>query len=205
MQHLEVETKFEITAADFERLQSIGRVSRREDQLNVYYDAQWTLAERSATLRIRFNDASDPVLTLKVPVSHDGVQRVMREFEVTLPRCHPSLLPSPHPTSIDVERELPEQIRDYLLCLGVTRVNRVGWVRNTRLVLEIADIGRIELDRLCLPDGSVVHEAEIETSSASVQERLARLVCSYVPAARPSSVSKFQRFHQAATSAASSP
>lgn len=198
MQHLEVETKFELTANGFECLKAIGRVCRREDQLNVYYDAEWKLANNSATLRIRFHDRSNPVLTLKIPICRSGAQRVMRELEIALSRQGPMLLRSQHPTSIDVERDLPKELGQYLLCIGVHHVQRVGWVRNTRLVLEISDVGYIELDRLELPDGSVVHEAEIETESAWAQERLAQIVCRHVPDAKPSTANKFQRFRQAA-------
>src|SRR5689334_13004008 len=70
MHHLEVESKFELSAEGFERLKNRGAIGRCEDQLNVYYDAQWTLADHAATLRIRFHRGSDPLLTLKIPVSH---------------------------------------------------------------------------------------------------------------------------------------
>src|SRR6185437_4110408 len=80
--HLEVETKFEISSGDFDRLQTIGNVRRCERQLNVYYDAHWKLADSACTLRIRLANYSSPILALKVPVSKAGEQRVMREFEV---------------------------------------------------------------------------------------------------------------------------
>jgi uncharacterized protein YjbK len=197
MQHLEVETKFELSANGFECLKTIGRVCRSVDQLNVYYDAGWKLADNSATLRIRFHDRSNPVLTLKIPILRSGAQRVMRELETVLSRQGPMLCRSQHPISIDVERDLPEEVAQYLLCIGVHHLQRVGWVRNTRLVLEIGDVGHIELDRLELPDGSVVHEAEIETESTWAQERLAQIVCRHVPDAKPSTTNKFQRFRRA--------
>jgi hypothetical protein len=64
-------------------------------------------------------------------------------------------------------------------------------------VVEIVDIGQIELDRLELPDGSVVYEAEIESDSDWAHEHLAQLVWQYAPDARPSTESKFQRFRAA--------
>ena len=138
------------------------------------------------------------MLSLKIPVSRHGAQRVMQEIEVTLPKHSQSRLKSQHPMCIDVEHELPEQFGEYLLCLGVRRVERVGWVRNTRLVLEIEDHGQIELDTLELPDGSVVHEVEIESANDSVHEHLTQLVCQHAPQAMPSTVSKFQRLRRIA-------
>lgn len=201
MQRLEVESKFELSAEGFECLKHLGRIHQREDQLNVYYDAQWLLADNSVTLRIRFIRGGDPLLTLKIPVSHAGYQRVMREFELRLPAHSAAPFHSPRPISIDIDRDLPEQWRKHLLGLQVRQVYRVGWVRNTRLLLSIDALGQLELDRLELPDGSVVYEAEIETNSQSAQERLVELVRRHVPDAAPCAISKFQRFRQAATHA----
>jgi len=195
--HLEVETKFELSVDDFECLKALGRVAHYEEQLNVYYDAHWKLADNAVTLRIRFNDGSDPVLTLKMPISQTGTRRVMREFEIVLSRNEAIPFRSHHPMRIDIERELPDQLGEYLLHLGIRHVHRVGWVRNTRLVLEIENVGHIELDRLELPDGSVVHEVEIESDSESAHRRLEQIICLHAPHARPSSISKFQRFRHA--------
>jgi hypothetical protein len=200
MQNLEVETKFELTPDGFERLKSVGSISRCEEQLNVYYDAQWKLADRSSTLRIRFYDASPPVLTLKIPVTENGDQRVMREYEIALVPHHSSLGRSCRPPSIDVEHELPREFGEWLLVLGVKQVQRMGWVRNTRIVLNVDSVGQLELDRLELPDGTVIHEVEIESPDDWVHERLSRFVCRYAPDAKPSRISKFQRFRAAVTS-----
>lgn len=199
MQHLEIESKFELSAEDFEILKHLGVVIQRKQQLNVYYDTHWKLADSASTLRIRFDDDSDPVLTLKVPVARTGPKRTMREFEFALPAYRSVLSRSRHPAAIDVGRELPQELSDCLLFLGVNRVERVGWVRNTRFVLAIESFGQIELDRLELPDGSVVHEAEIESHDPGAHEYLARLVCERAPAATPSKLSKFQRFRDAVT------
>ena len=199
MQRLETESKFELTPEAFERLKALGNIARQEDQLNVYYDAQWKLAEHSATLRVRFHAGARPVLTLKLPVSHAGSHRVMKEFEVVLSNKRGSCLRSPRPNSIDIETQLPKQFRDRLRELGITQVQRVGWVRNMRVVVIIENMGQLELDRLELPDGSVVHEVEIESRSESVRNHLADVVCRYAPDAMPSKINKFQRFRLAAT------
>ncbi|MEO9226594.1 MAG: CYTH domain-containing protein [Gemmatimonadaceae bacterium] len=190
-----------MSETDFDALKRLGHIASRAEQLNVYYDAAWKLADSSTTLRIRFKDGADPVLSLKIPVSHSGSRRVMQEIELTLPKGCPALLPSRHPMRIDVDRQLPDDFCEYLRQLGVKHLERVGWVRNTRYVLEIEDIGSIELDRLELPDGSVVHEAEIESDNDWTHRSLADFVCQYAPQARPSAVSKFQRFRRAAVTA----
>lgn len=189
MAHLEVESKFEVPADGFETLKQAGTLERREEQLNVYYDANWVLANSSATLRVRINSRGESVLTLKLPISLSGNQRVMKEFEMPTTKC---------PRSIDIDRHLPREFANALSAFGIQKVERVGWVRNTRFVVALGGIGDVELDRLRLPDGTVFHEAEIETTSELAQERLADLVYDLVPAAKPSRVSKFQRFRQAA-------
>jgi len=198
--HLEVETKFEISSGDFDRLQTIGNVRRCERQLNVYYDAHWKLADSACTLRIRLANYSSPILALKVPVSKAGEQRVMREFEVLARDLRLESGASLHPTKIDAERELPDELQQQLARFGVRHLQRVGWVRNTRLTVEVQGIGAVELDRTKLPDGTVAHEAEIESPDAVVQRKLAVLVrhCAYD--AKPSHVSKFERFRRAALS-----
>lgn len=198
---LEYETKYELSSQGFDRICGAWEVRHRHNQLNVYYDAEWRLAECASTLRIRFDGDSTPMLTLKVPVTTDGAKRVMREFELPVPRSWSTHGRSIRPKSIDVERDLPLELACYLRALGITRVVRVGWVRNTRLVMEAEGGGCIELDRLELPDGSVFHEAEIEAESESLHAHLSRLVTTIAPEATPSRVSKFQRFRQAALAA----
>src|SRR6185437_1134300 len=127
MLHLEVETKFELNADDFEHLKSVGRVTQREEQHNVYYDAGWKLAESSTTLRIRLNSWAHAVLCLKIPVSVTGRRREMREIELALREARPGSFESYHPATIDVSRQLPREFSDYLRYLGVDEVQRVGW------------------------------------------------------------------------------
>jgi uncharacterized protein YjbK len=197
MQRIEHESKFELPADGFERLKSAGRIAKCEEQLNVYYDQNWVLADHAATLRVRFPAGDVPVLTLKIPVSQSGAKRVMKEMEVSFDPNSAPPLASPRPSVIDVEHELPNYLATYVLALGVRRLYRVGWVRNTRLVVDVESCGQLELDRLELPDGKVVYEAEIESADDEQQKRLARFVCQNVPEARPSQLSKFQRFRQA--------
>jgi uncharacterized protein YjbK len=195
---LEVETKFELDASEFEQLKRSAHVAKCIDQVNVYYDRAWKLAELTATFRVRFSRGKPPVLTLKLPVSVAGDTRTMQEFEYCLAHrpCVRSVAQYPE---IDVDRELPPDLGDVLLRLGVNRLQRLGWVRNRRYVLDVGGPGKIELDELRLPDGQTVYEAEIDTDDRTAQERLANWVRSAVPEARPSLVSKFQRFRAAVT------
>jgi uncharacterized protein YjbK len=203
MSQLEIESKYELTAADFERLLTLGQVSSCADQLNVYYDAEWKLADSASTLRIRFGASIDPVLTLKVPVAQNGSRRVMREFEIRLARDNATSTGSHHPAAIHVERDLPSELRYYLVQLGVNKLVRMGWVRNSRTVLEVSGIGSLELDRLELPNGTTYYEVEIESNTDRVHESLVQWVRTYAPDAKPSLVSKFQRFRAAVTESAS--
>jgi uncharacterized protein YjbK len=193
--HTEIETKLELDEAGFERLKTLGRVASKQDQLNVYYDCGWRLADAAATCRVRFCGPSDPVLTVKVPVSHSGEQRVMREFDAPVGAgCEAAANVR---RRIDVRVDLPGPVSEALLALSIDFVERVGWVRNRRWVLIFDAIGEIELDELRLPDGTTVFESEIEADDPSVHEALATFIRREVPSARPSKLSKFQRFRQA--------
>lgn len=199
MAKLEVESKFELTEAEFESIRNAWKVRGCRRQLNVYYDLGWRLAELSATLRIRFDEDATPVLTLKVPVSANGAKRTMCEFEVPISEHWRTERGSARPKSLDVQNDLPGNLAGPLEALGVSCLARVGWVRNTRLEVDADGSGVIELDRLELPDGSTFLEAEIETNSQEQHELLTRKLAELAPHARPSRLSKFQRFRAAAS------
>lgn len=200
MNKQEVESKFELSVDEFQSLLKCGVVARRDEQLNVYYDANWSLAEQSSTFRIRFHKGSAPVLTLKTPVARHGARRTMREIEFEVGPHSQLPLKSARPKMFCVADDLPEDISHDLLSLGIDHLTRVGWVRNIRLTVFFAGAGSIELDTLHLPDGSTVHEAEVDTDDAVQHAALAALICRCVPTARPSSISKFQRFRRATRS-----
>jgi uncharacterized protein YjbK len=200
----EIETKFELDESGFQRLKAAGRVESCTQQLNVYFDDNWSLANQAATFRIRFTPDGPPEATLKVPVSQEDATRTMKEIEVLLRehRAGDRFVSLPH-RRLDVSRDLPFELRSEILRLGVKSLQRVGWMRNTRYVVAIEPEGQIELDRTILPDGSTVFEAEVESEDAVTHRKLSRFILSRVPWAKPSGMSKFQRFRQAAEAARS--
>lgn len=192
----EVETKFELDAAAFERLKSAALITNVTEQLNVYYDCAWELAEHAGTFRVRFALGTRPVVTLKLPVSTIGRRRVMCELETTPDRCFGGRhLPS---GSIRVNAQLPEAFEDALTAIGISELSRVGWVRNQRWSLEV-DGDTLELDRLKLPNGQIIYEAEIDTPNTAAHLRLADWIKYWAPTAKPSEISKFQRFRIASS------
>lgn len=192
----EVESKFALDVEDFNRLRRSGRLQRCVNQLNVYYDQSWRLAKLSATFRIRFSDGSDPILTLKLPVSTPEGPRVMREFEYKLPNDAYSQEKLRH-AEFDVDRELPPEIGEPLLGLGLNRLQYLGGMRNCRYIIVIENLGNIELDEVSLPDGTQYYEAEIEDPDAERHRRITEWLHSAAPTARRSHLSKFQRFREA--------
>jgi uncharacterized protein YjbK len=193
---MEVETKFELNAASFDHLKHVAQVKSCSDQINVYYDRAWRLANHAATFRVRFSKGQAPVLTLKIPVRNRDDVRVMKEYEYRVGGARHVRAVAQH-AEIDVDRELPPDLGLALLRLGVNRLERVGWVRNQRFLLHSPEVGQFELDRLQLPDGRVVYEAEIESEDPQVHERFARWLRSEAPEARASRLSKFQQFRAA--------
>lgn len=195
----EIETKFELDEIGFKLLKSAGRVEKCIRQLNVYFDANWALANMAATFRVRLTPHAPPEATLKLPVTQTGTTRTMKEIEVLLrePESSTRSMPLPH-RHLDVSRDLPFELRAEILRLGVKSLERVGWMRNTRYLVSIEAGGHIELDCTILPDGSTVFEAEIESPDTTTHRRLSQLILNTVPWARPSRMSKFQRFRKAA-------
>lgn len=195
MNHIEIEAKYEVSEDSFARLQSSGTVIRREQQLNTYYDCRWALASRSITFRIRRLHLAPPVITMKVPVKESSRGRVMRELEVNLSSKARKVK---EPASLEVANDLPPAFQRELRSIGVNRLEKVGSIRNTRVVVGLAGLGEIDLDRVELPDGTIVYEVEIEHSNDAIRAQLVGIVLQIAPGARPSTLSKFQRFYEAA-------
>ncbi|MBZ4336409.1 CYTH domain-containing protein [Corallococcus sp. AS-1-12] len=195
---LEIETKLEISRIDFNRLLSGNQVKKTTEQLNIYYDFNWLLAAASATFRIRLALGKPAVATLKIPLSTRNGQRTSRELETP---ARQAITPLGHvaspPRNLDVRSHLAPSFRDELLGLNIPFLNRVGYMRNTRHVIELTNVGCIEVDWVRLPDGNDFYEVEIENDDLALQRRLAHLVVNQAPSARPSTVSKFERFQRA--------
>lgn len=189
MSKTEIESKLELSADDFEVLRCSGRIADVDQQLNVYYDCRGQLSVRSATFRVRLRAGRRPVMTLKLPKSREGARRTSVEVEREVTggeRVRPPALRS---------LDLPNEFAQCLGELGIDRLDRVGWMRNTRYVVFFTgDEHPIELDCTSLPDGSTVYEAEIECDDLAVHERLVDTVYRLARSARPSKTSKFERF-----------
>lgn len=195
---MEVELKLELDGASFERLLTMGRLSKRIDQLNVYFDHDWLLADAAITCRVRVAEGC-AMLTVKIPRGRDGSSRAMLELEDVLPSERLAALRSAGVlrSSVSLRDVLPNAIQEEIASLGVSEVACVGWTRTTRYVLSFDELGELELDRVRLPGGKIAYEVEIEHTDPSVRGRLAELVHQLAPEASPSSLSKFQRFRLA--------
>jgi len=193
----ETETKLELDANGAERVLALGVVERRIDQLNVYYDDHWRLSGRGITVRIRFVRGERPVLTAKILEAWEGHRRTMQEIEVSLAGGLGSGARSA-PRSIDVETDLPADIAAAIRAAGCRQLQRVGWVRNHRTVVALPGAGRVEVDRLRLPDGTTIYEAEIETPDHAVSDRAIAMIRRAVPSATLSRMGKYERFARTA-------
>lgn len=199
MQKLETETKLELNRDGFQVILEGGVLRKKVDQLNIYFDSHWKLANRKSTFRIRLSHNKSPQITFKIPVSINKDRRVAKEFEFDL-----NAESSGHSHDIRilaktllVKRLLPSDMAAEMKALGIQKLERVGWVRNSRYVVAFYGYGEIELDHLKLPDGSDFFEVEIEESDPLLRNKLVTLIRELVPDARPSLLSKFERFRQA--------
>lgn len=187
---VEVESKFELSEADFRHLLDSGRLVKRKEQLNVYYDADGKLSEAAVTFRVRFTRGRPPRVTLKIPTSQDRDKRTALEVEAD----YESRLPL---RCFNVQSDLPREFSSPLEDLGVLTVRRVGWMRTTRWVVALEDDLQVELDRVALPNGRVFFEAEVEESEDERHSRAIGEIRRRVSQAIPSRSSKFERFASA--------
>jgi hypothetical protein len=192
----ETETKLELDASGAERVVGLGVVERQIDQLNVYYDDHWRLAEGRMTVRIRFVHGARPVLTAKVLRSWEGHRRTMEELEISLEGGLGGGARTA-PREIDVEADLPREIAAPIRAIGCRRLQRVGWVRNQRTVVALPGAARVEVDRLRLPNGAIIFEVEIETPDHAASDRAIAMIRSAVPSAALSRMGKYERFRRA--------
>jgi uncharacterized protein YjbK len=195
MHGIEIETKLELCESEYRTLCNVGEVKKSVEQLNVYYDWRWTLAGAGCTFRIRFAQGREPVVTLKVPLSFREATRTATEIEGLASDLFGSRLFIRAPQEIFVAT-LPINYAATLDGIGISRLRRVGWTRNQRLVISIPDRGCFELDRLQLPDHTVVFEVEIEHQDQDAHT-LVELIKQHAPSAQPSHSSKFERFFYA--------
>jgi uncharacterized protein YjbK len=191
MTHDEVEAKLELTAAEFDRLLNAGRLVQKVDILNVYYDTRGALCERAATFRVRHTAGGGTEATLKIPKSQAGCVRTASETTWNSGRL---------PPQIDLARDVPGNCRQVLNDFGLRRLDRVGWMRTLRLVVDLAVGAAVELDRVRLPGGDTVYEVEVESEDPDTLHAAVRKILALAPSARHSTLSKYERLAQAVAS-----
>lgn len=193
----EVESKWSISSSGFDLLLATFRTLRSIDQLNIYFDQSWVLARAGATCRLRLAPQEWGMFTLKLPGSwtKDGTRKAV-ELEMPAYEVFAGDF-SLYRAEIDRMQLVPE-VRDALQPLNVSRLARVGCMRNTRHVLELPSGGTFELDRFSLPGGAVGYEVEVEEADDDLRAAVVASIRQLVPTATPSGVSKFQRFTEAA-------
>jgi uncharacterized protein YjbK len=196
MAEMEREAKLTILPEDYHRLRQALPVQECREQLNVYLHDPTRLFEGLGYLRVRFQTRREPVVTLKVPRGWDGEVREMWEVEEPLHRCGPGLFPRPR-RRIEVATDLTDEMADHFSSMGITHLRRLGWMRNHRCLLEVGDLGLVELDRTELPGGVVHFEVEVETADQNRMEALLDRIRELAPSASASRIGKFSRFLEA--------
>jgi hypothetical protein len=203
---IEKEVKLILSPEDSQRIREHGREVECRNQLNVYFHDPGRLREEAAAtgyFRVRFESGRRPVATLKLPAGWEGAVRAMVEIEYPLEALGPALYPRPR-RMILVEADLPSEMARYFLDLGITRLRRLGWMRNRRRVLELEGVGEVELDRTDLPGGEIHHELEIERGDVAHLHLVLERVKGLAPSATVSKLGKFPRFLEALAAARAS-
>ena len=196
MAEIEKDAQLIVSSRDYHRLLEMGNLLGCRDQLNIYLHDPERLGEGLGYLRVRFQTGREPMATLKIPKTWVGAVREMVEIQRPLSEMGSGLRPRPRRTIL-VAEDLPGQMAGHFSALGITRLRRLGWMRNRRCEIEMGGIGTVELDRTLLPGGNVHHEVEIETPDEDLLRHLIEHVLERAPSAVPSSVGKFSRFLEA--------
>lgn len=193
MSPIEKETKLVLSPQDYRRIREGGRVLECTDQLNIYFHDPELLREEVGHFRVRFESGRAPVATLKIPIGWTGEMREMLEVERPLSDLGPDLFPRPR-RWVTVDTGMHEGFMEHFRALGIKRLRRLGWMRNHRTVIELDELGSVELDRTVLPDGRVHYEVEIENPSETEHDALVERVRVLAPSASFTRVGKFSRF-----------
>jgi len=189
---IEREIKLIVSSEDYDLIRRKGRVLECREQLNVYLHDPSRLHQGLGYFRVRYETGKEPVATLKIPLGWEGPVRTMVEIEQPLRELGPALFPRPR-RRIQVRDDIPGEFGEHFLTLGITRLLRLGWMRNLRCLVDVGE-GVVELDRTRLPNGSVEFEVEIETPDEVLQATLAATIREWAPSATQSQVGKFSRF-----------
>lgn len=192
----EVEAKWSVSERGFNLLLRNFQLMGCTEQLNVYFDENAILARTGATCRFRFEPQKNMMFTLKLPGiwSKDGTRTA---FEIEMPANDAFMGNlSVFGLAFDVTA-LKSDIRQPLQALNVSRLCRVGRMRNSRHTLQLPSGGVFELDSFSLPGGDIRYEVEVEQPDAMERKVVVETVRQIVPDAIPSNQSKFQRFSDA--------
>lgn len=190
---LERETKLTVSPQDYQTILDRGRLLERRDQLNVYLHDPERLEEGAGYFRVRYEEGREPVATLKIPWGWQGDTREMVEVEGPLREMGPALNPRPR-RWVPVDQVAAVGFREPFRALGITRLRRLGWMRNLRCVVELPAGGVVELDRTVLPSGQVLHEVEIESASHETHTIMVERIREMAPSAKITRTGKFDRF-----------
>ncbi|MFC1662478.1 CYTH domain-containing protein [Gemmatimonadota bacterium] len=193
MAEVERETKLALSPEDYGHLLGAGRVLGCTEQLNVYFHDPARLGESEGYLRVRYSSGKEPVATLKIPLGWSGDLREMLEIERPLRDMGQALHPRPR-RRLMVATDLPEEFGSHFTARGITELERLGWMRNLRCLVDLSVGGIFEVDRTLLPNGEVVFEAEIEAEEETAHRALVARIREFAPSARPSRLGKFSRF-----------
>lgn len=201
----EVEVKLELASgAEHAAVRALlGAPSRRLQQVNLYFD---TLDERwrAAGFSVRARQENGALeLTLKGNRRMAGAFRECDEHTVRLPPAVFGALERGTAAVAPFLRALVAE-KGVALPAGLDPAQLVplGATRTTRELLRVPSISgaKLELDVTTYPGGKVVHEAELEVSSAhdrdAVMRALAELLARAGVPVRVSSVSKQSRFRE---------
>lgn len=196
MSGVEQETKLELDSDSFNRLLQVGETRSHRSLLNVYYDHGTCLSDAAATFRIRFfSDRNYPIAQFKLPPDNgqrDAPRRQRElEWEITF-----DMGPN-RPREILVEADLPSDFQEHLEAFGIDRLERIGWLRTERWELQLPNGPAIELDRLTLPNGVTVYEAEIESDDPAIHKDAEDQIRTLIGSTQRSSQSKYERFAEA--------
>ncbi|MCB0417622.1 MAG: CYTH domain-containing protein [Bdellovibrionales bacterium] len=196
--HDEIEYKFSLSKASYERLLNLGsvRTERVLKMRNHYFDTRdFRLYSKKARLRFRITNRTDGEVTLKLPsskvVSSQHPPKICREI---------TAFASPEELYAMIEGErdidLPKEIKSKLP-VGQKKLLYLGQIKTKRTLLRLPNGLEIEVDKAKILD-ETIYEIEIEIGAGTNAEAIFDYVTRFLKLNdienEPTEVSKSKRF-----------
>lgn len=188
----EIESKFCINEYDYNHILKIGNIKFEENFLNIYFDFEQKLFNKSVSCRIRYFNDKPMIFTYKYPVEISDAYRHSTEFEIDLSLSRFFKIPK----IIKPKEFLPSEISNFFYESNIDHLDRVGWIRVKRIHINLEGFNDLEVDKVWFSENDIYREIEYEDENLEAQQNVHDYFENTFKSSVPTSTSKFERFYK---------